>query len=448
MKFRSIAIAGIISISSAVILSVTPSISLADNHIAAPHAANIIDGKVKTVVNKSNTISLDVEKKGVVVFKATAETKFVNAKALKNFVAGEEVAIEFKIVGSEMVAVVIKKVIAELPKGTSPITFDELKVLSQKGPKAGNFVMFDSRPAGRYHQGHIPGATSLPFAAMKKADEEGKLAAMLPPEKDKLLIFYCGGITCVLSPNSAKLAVKAGYTNVKVFAGGEPEWSEKDQPLESSPKFVKEDNIVLIDLRTADKFATGHIAKAINIPIEDLKNKWTDSQFPEYKGAYIVFTSDKMPDMLSALDQMKDWSFSKATIFTGGMERWTKAEIPVAYGAAPAPAKLTYVRKLAPFEVSIDEFKKAMATKSALIIDARSTAEYAAGKIDGAVNIPSEEMEKRFAEVPKDKPVYLHCSTGARAEMAFDILKAKKFENIKVLKANVEFKNGKLVIKE
>ena len=454
MKLRSVAIAGILSLCATATLIINPAISSANSHGGAAHAghaghaANVVDGKVKTVVTKSNTISIDVEKKGVMVFKVTPETKFVNAKTLKNFVTGEEVAIEFKTVGSEMIATVAKKMIAELPKGTSPISFDELKALVQKGTKAGNFVMYDSRPAGRYHQGHIPGATSLPFANLKKADEEGKVASLLPPEKDKLLIFYCGGITCVLSPNSAKIAVKAGYTNIKVFAGGEPEWTEKDQALESSPKFIKEDNILLIDLRSKEKFEAGRMERAINIPTAELQNKWDANKFPEYKGAFIVFTSDSMADITAALDLMKDWSFTKATMFTGGMERWKKAEIPVATGPKATPAKLTYVRKLAPNEVSIADFKKAVEQGSAVIIDARSAAEYKGGNFKGAINIPSEEMEKRFAEVPKDKPVLIHCATGARAEMAFDILKAKKYENVKVLKANIEFTADKVSIKE
>jgi rhodanese-related sulfurtransferase len=65
----------------------------------------------------------------------------------------------------------------------------------QKGPVAGNYTMFDSRPGSRYHEGHIPGAKSLPFAEMEKAEKEGRLPELLPKEKDKLLVFYCGGVT-------------------------------------------------------------------------------------------------------------------------------------------------------------------------------------------------------------------------------------------------------------
>lgn len=229
---------------------------------------------------------------------------------------------------------------------------------------------------------------------------------------------------------------------------GEPGWVKADKYLEVSPKQIKDGNIILIDLRSADKFAAGHMARAINIPLAELKTKYKEADLPEYKGASIVLASDNAEDIESAMDYLGNMSFTKLTMFTGGMERWKKAEIPVATGAKPAPAKLTYVRKMEPYEVSIADFIKALTSGGALIVDARSTSEFAAGKFKGAVNIPSEEMEKRFAEVPKDKPVYVHCATGSRAEMAYDILKGKGYTNVKLLKANIEFAGDKYKITE
>lgn len=252
----------------------------------------------------------------------------------------------------------------------------------------------------------------------------------------------------MLSPKSAGLAVKNGFTNVKVFMDGEPGWVKAEKYLEVSPKQLKEGNILLIDLRSTDKYAAGHMAKAINIPLDVLKSKYKEANLPEYKGAAIVLTSDKAADIESAMDYLGNMSFNKLTMFTGGMERWKKAEIPVATGVTVAPAKLTYVRKLEAFEVSIPDFMKAVDNGSALIIDARSASEVAGGKFKSAVNIPSEEMEKRFAEVPKDKPVYVHCATGARAEMAYDILKGKGYTNVKLLKANIEFNGAKAKVTE
>jgi rhodanese-related sulfurtransferase len=405
-------------------------------------------GKIKTIVAKNKTISLTVEGLGLVVIKYDEATKLANAPSFKDLHPDEFINVEYRTEGAEKVATLISKAVIELPAGATLMKLEEAYALVQKGPKAGNFVLIDSRPPSRYHEGHIPGAVSIPFADMEKTDKEGKADARLPEDKGRMLIFYCGGITCPLSPKAATLALKQGYTNVRVFHEGEPVWSKADHPLESSPKQIKEGNILLIDLRSPAQFAAGHIERAVNLPLADLSSKYSEATFPEYKGSLIVFTSDSMADMEAAVEQMKDWGFTRATIFSGGAERWKKAEIPVATGPKPAPAKLTYVRKLAPHEVSIADFMAAVNGSGTLIVDARSTSEFSAGHFRNAGNIPSEEMEKRFTEVPKDKPVFLYCSTGSRAEMAYDILKEKGFTNVKLVKANIEFEGDKYKITE
>lgn len=156
---------------------------------------NKVKGKIKTVVGKSHTISIEVAQKGLMVFKFTPETKFVNASSYKDLAADELLDIEFKTVGAENVAAVLKKVVAQLPKGVALMKLDEAEVLVAKGPKAGNYTMYDSRPGTRYHEGHIPGSLSLPFGEMEKLDKEGQLAAKLPTDKNALVVFYCGGPT-------------------------------------------------------------------------------------------------------------------------------------------------------------------------------------------------------------------------------------------------------------
>jgi len=82
-----------------------------------------------------------------------------------------------------------------LPKGVTVITTEELKALVDKGPDAGSYLLFDSRPAGRFHAATIPTSQSLPDTEMVKLDQEGKVATRLGDNKNKLLIFWCGGPT-------------------------------------------------------------------------------------------------------------------------------------------------------------------------------------------------------------------------------------------------------------
>ncbi|WP_428353546.1 FAD-dependent oxidoreductase [Methyloprofundus sp.] len=56
------------------------------------------------------------------------------------------------------------------------------------------------------------------------------------------------------------------------------------------------------------------------------------------------------------------------------------------------------------------------------IIDVRSPAEFSTNHIEGAINIPLEEMRKRIGELSADKEVWLICGVGQRAYYAYRLL--------------------------
>ena len=59
---------------------------------------------------------------------------------------------------------------------------------------------------------------------------------------------------------------------------------------------------------------------------------------------------------------------------------------------------------------------------SVTLLDARTEAEYAAGHIDGFVNIPVDALRERLDGIPLWKPVYLICQSGLRSYIAARIL--------------------------
>jgi rhodanese-related sulfurtransferase len=153
-------------------------------------------------------------------------------------------------------------------------------------------VLVDSRPKRKkYDKGHIPGAVSIPDMYFDK--EVGQL----PEDKTLPVVFYCGGYKCKLSHKSAAKAVELGYTNVKVFAGGYPEWKQAygakmaaaAEPA-SSIKAGKEEgsidvgefkrlvqenpeSLYVVDVRDPDEFAKGSLKTAVNIPVDKLMDR-------------------------------------------------------------------------------------------------------------------------------------------------------------------------------
>ena len=64
--------------------------------------------------------------------------------------------------------------------------------------------------------------------------------------------------------------------------------------------------------------------------------------------------------------------------------------------------------------------------KDLVILDVRNPSEYVVVHFPDALNIPVNELEARFAEVPADRPVLVHCGIGKRAARGYQILKEKR----------------------
>jgi rhodanese-related sulfurtransferase len=67
----------------------------------------------------------------------------------------------------------------------------------------------------------------------------------------------------------------------------------------------------------------------------------------------------------------------------------------------------------------------------ARLVDVRSPAEFAAGHLPGAVNVPVAELPRRLDELePRDRPIVVYCHTGARAARAAHALRSAGFWSV------------------
>ena len=67
---------------------------------------------------------------------------------------------------------------------------------------------------------------------------------------------------------------------------------------------------------------------------------------------------------------------------------------------------------------------------NAFIVDVREKDEYDKGHLINAINIPLSELRSRANEIPKDRPVYLHCRTGQRSYYAVMALQGMGYRNV------------------
>jgi len=73
---------------------------------------------------------------------------------------------------------------------------------------------------------------------------------------------------------------------------------------------------------------------------------------------------------------------------------------------------------------------RTLVENNSLIVDVREPKEYAAGHITNAVNIPLSQLRERMNEIPKDKPVYLHCRSSQRSYNAICALQGNGYKNV------------------
>lgn len=85
--------------------------------------------------------------------------------------------------------------------------------------------------------------------------------------------------------------------------------------------------------------------------------------------------------------------------------------------------------------VEAEEFAECIADTNVVRLDVRTAEEYAAGHIEGAINIDvqQDDFEQRaLAELPKGKPIALYCRSGRRSKTAAQILSAKGYEVVEL----------------
>lgn len=103
---------------------------------------------------------------------------------------------------------------------------------------------------------------------------------------------------------------------------------------------------------------------------------------------------------------------------------------PLASQAAPAK-KAAHAKKAAPMKKAAAAAQQP-ARAQGVWIDVRSPEEFNEGHLQGAVNVPHDQIASQIARISPDKtaPVNLYCRSGRRAEAALQELKKMGYTNV------------------
>jgi len=411
-------------------------------HQAEP---NVFRGHFDSVSFKAQTIQMKIDGSVNLLKFDEDEIKVINGERKtgdgellqdNKLKKGHEIKIEYTEENGIKTA---RKLIAKPPVSVPKemlISTGEIEKLVAKGPGKNVYFLYDSRPKVRFIEGAIPTAVSLPYPEFDKNLDK------LPKDKHALIIFYCSGVTCNMSPGSAEKAKKLGYTNIKVYKEGMPAWYEKNYAVltpQSMREACKDVPYVILDARQTKKMSAGFIPGAVPFPAAKSAALSKSLDIKQKKAPIIVYDAKDGKEAVKAAKQLVKAGFGNVKVLSGGFEAWNAAKYDVATGN-PA-SKVVYVPKLRPGEMDLDEFKKILAAPPAnvMIVDVRTAAEGKTGKLKESVVIPLNDIRERLAEFPKDKQIILHCNTGVMAEMAYNSLKELGISNVKFINARFKF---------
>jgi rhodanese-related sulfurtransferase len=343
------------------------------------------------------------------------------------------------------------------------VNFSYVKKAIGKGTKdSAKAILVDARPEGKYKKSTIPSSINIPDTDYKKY-----IVQLKDTPKNKEIIVFCGGWACGKSPKVAAMLKKDGFTNVKLYQAGEPEWikkSYKEVDLIVAKAAYENNSALLVDARPHKLFLKETIPGAISIP--DTEVDKLIGRFPiNKKEKIIVFCGGfKCVKSHKVANKLVSIGYKNISVFAGGMPVWIEAGLSTTKSMAKkVETKVTKLSsspngiKLGSDEGTVDGewfyslYKDGKVPAIVQIVDVTSPEEYAKGHLIGAINIEAEKLSAKelYEKLPKGKSIIFNCTAGGRSLDAWNKLKLAKYDvsEIFYFDANIDCKGSDCKIK-
>ena len=172
----------------------------------------------------------------------------------------------------------------------------------------------------------------------------------------------------------------------------------------------KKDEVIIIDVRSPEEYKAGHIPNAININVDEFESRLNEIE--DYKDKPIIAYCNSGKKSGTAAEILVNNEFQDVTNAQGVKE--------FEYDLV----KYEDVRGKA-FQTFIDE------NKDIVLVDVRPAEQVKEeGMIEGAINVPFDEVENHLDQLPKDKTIALYCNTGTKSAGVAKQLEGLGYENV------------------
>lgn len=170
-------------------------------------------------------------------------------------------------------------------------------------------------------------------------------------------------------------------------------------------------DVQVIDVRDAIEFAGAHLKGTINIGLDGRYATWCGSILRKDSPILVIAEDEKRIE--EAIMRLGRIGFDQVKGFLkDGLSSFKND-----------PDSLSQTKRIS--AQALSEQKETF-----MIIDIRSESEWEAGHIADSINIPLPQLEKRLAEIPREKAAVVHCQGGYRSSIAVSLLEKQGYENV------------------
>ncbi len=170
-------------------------------------------------------------------------------------------------------------------------------------------------------------------------------------------------------------------------------------------------DVVVLDVRHENDFVKAHIPNSIFIGIQGNFAPWVGSLLRDVNQKLLLIIPEGREE--ETITRLSRVGFDHVLGYLkGGIEAWTTAGFETDSITSISPE--TFAQQLTP---------------DSLVIDARKPGEFEAEHVENAINLPLDNVNENFQNIPKDNTFFLHCAGGYRSVIMASILKSRGIHN-------------------